>query len=104
FADVGLDVVEPFEKIIVPGDTAVLAVGDRVETDVLLLADQHLDLAVLDLLQRLLAQFAALALLARLFEGGGAQLTPDVIGAERRFGALHCLTHSFDSSPAGLTR
>src|SRR5579885_3546251 len=69
-ADVGLHVVEPLEKIVVPGDAAILAVGDRVEADVLLLVDQRPDLAILDLLERLLAQFAALAFFPRLFERG----------------------------------
>ena len=47
-ADIGLDVVEPFEKVIVPGDAPVLAVGRRFEPDHLLLADDALDLAVFD--------------------------------------------------------
>ena len=49
-AHIGFDVVELFQKIVVPGDAPVFAVGDRLQPDVLLLADDALDLAILDLL------------------------------------------------------
>jgi hypothetical protein len=45
-ADIGLDVVEIFEKVVVPGNPAVFAVRYRFETDRLLFADHGLDFAV----------------------------------------------------------
>ena len=52
-ADVGLDALEPLEKIVIPRDAAKLAVGDGFEPHVLLSADHGFDLAIFDLNQRL---------------------------------------------------
>ena len=51
--DVLLGAVEAPEEIEMPPRAAELAVGDRLQADVLLLLDDALDLAVLDRLQRL---------------------------------------------------
>ena len=48
-AKIGLDAVERAEEIVVPEGAAEFAVGDRLEADLLLLVDDLLDLAVLDL-------------------------------------------------------
>ena len=48
---VALDAVEPPEEIEVPPGAAELAVGDRLEPDLLLLLDDAFDLAVLDRLE-----------------------------------------------------
>src|ERR1700686_3162114 len=88
-ARIGLDVVEPLEKIIVPGDAPVFAVGRRLEPDHLLLADDVLDLAVFDRRQFVGADFAARAFLPRFLQRRGAQQATDVVGAERRLGTLH---------------
>src|SRR5262249_49950483 len=83
------DPVERQQEVVLPGRAAVLAVGDRAQPNGLLLADDLLDLAVLDRLQRRRIDLAALALLAGGMERGRAQQTADVVGAERRRGALH---------------
>src|SRR4051812_2088427 len=67
-ADIGLDAVELAEEIVVPEGAAELAVGDRFEADLLLPADDLLDLAVLDLRERRGVDLAALALCARVLE------------------------------------
>src|SRR5580704_2349989 len=79
FADIRFDVVEVFQEIVVPGDAAVFAVGDRFESGRLLLADDALDLAILDFGQRRGGDFTTLALLARLFQRGSAQQAADMI-------------------------
>jgi hypothetical protein len=66
----------------------VLAVGDALQAEILLEADDVADRAVLDLAQ-LRARDLALALaLARVEQLLGAQEAADVIGAERGNGAL----------------
>src|SRR5262245_50837056 len=100
-AEIGLDAVDPAEEVVVPEGAAKLAVGDRLEADVLLLTDDLRDLAVLDRLELLGGDLAALAPPARRFQGGGAQQAAHVIGAERRVGAGHDLAAlSILSSPA----
>src|ERR1700683_2789211 len=89
-----------FEKIVVPGNAPVLAVGDRLQSDALLLANDALDLAVLDLPERVRADFAAFALFPRLLERRGAQQAADVVGAKRRFRVLHKYS-KFTSPRAG---
>ena len=91
-AGVGFDAVEPFEEVIVPGNAAKLAIGDRLEPDLLLSADDVFDLAILDVLKGLGRNLAARALLARRFQGCRPQQTADMIGAKRRLGALD-VTH-----------
>ena len=86
---VALDAAETPEEIEMPPGAAELAVGNRLEPGLLLLGDRALDLAVLDLGERVGVDLVARAFLARLLQCGGAQQTPDVVGAERRFGALH---------------
>ncbi len=56
--------------------------------DLLLLLDDALNLAVFDRFQRRDVYLALGALLARFFERGRTQQAADVIGTERRLGAL----------------
>ena len=65
------------------------------QTNRFLFADDAFDLAILDLFQRLGADFAARAFLPRVFERRRAQQTADVVGAKRRFGSLHALAPHF---------
>ena len=89
FAHIRFDVVKLLQKIVVPGDAPVLAVGDRLQSDALLLADDLLDLAIFDFRQRVRADFATLALFPRFFERRGPQQAADMVGAEWGLGALH---------------
>ena len=88
-AEIGFDAVELAEEIVVPKGAAKLAVGHGTKPRFLLLADHGLDLAVFDRLEFFGGDLAALALGARLLEGGGTQEAPDMIGAKRRLGAWH---------------
>src|ERR1700720_4792542 len=88
-AVVRFDAVEPDQEIGLPGGAAVFTIGDGVEADLFLFADQLGDFLVLDRFPRIGVDFAAIALAARLFERRGTQQTADVIGAERRRGAGH---------------
>src|ERR1700722_7055892 len=45
---IGFDTGQPFEKIVVPGHAAKLAVGDRLESDLLWAPDHRGDFAILD--------------------------------------------------------
>src|SRR5262245_45520111 len=72
-----------------PPRAAELAVGDRAKADLFLFPDDALDLAVLDLLECFRADLALGTFLPRLLEGGRAQQAADMVGAERRLGALH---------------
>src|SRR5579872_1817076 len=72
-----------------PPRAAELAVGHGLQADVLLLADDALDLAVLDRGEIGRGNLIPGAPRPRLLEGRGAQQAPDVVGAERRLGALH---------------
>src|SRR5947209_6921843 len=86
-AEIGLDAGELAEEVVVPKRAAELAVGDRSQPNVLLLADDRLDLAVFDRLER-----------------GRAQQASHVIGAKRRLGAGHALPYRLrrdDTEPAG---
>src|SRR5215510_548367 len=60
-AQVSFDAVELAEKVVVPKCAAEFAVGDRSQTDFLLLADGPLDLAVFDRRELGRGDFAALA-------------------------------------------
>ena len=72
-----------------PPRAAEFAVGRELQPDLLLLLDDLLDLAVLDLLQLGGRDRALLALGARVLECRGAQKAADMIGAEWRLGPLH---------------
>src|SRR5262249_21410071 len=63
-----LDAVETPEKVEMPPGAAEFAVGDRLQTGLLLLPDDALDLAVLDFLQLCRRQLALGTLLARSFQ------------------------------------
>ena len=90
-----LDAVEAPEEVEVPPGAAELAVGDRLQADLLLLLDDALDLAVLDRLERVGADLAFGASAARLVQRGGTQQAADVVGAERRL----CVHAMLTSSP-----
>ena len=64
------------------------------QPDLFLLADDALDLAVFDRLEVGRRNLALGALRARLLQGGRAQQAADMVGAERRLGALHRLPHT----------
>ena len=85
-----LDAVEALVEIELPPGAAELAVGRELEADLLLLLDDLLDLAVLDLAERLGALISPFGVLgARLLQRRRAQQAADVIGAERGFAAFH---------------
>ncbi len=86
---VDLGAVEQAEEIEMPPGAAELAVGGELEADLLLLPDDLLDLAVLDLAQFVGAYLARLALRPRLLDRRGAQDAADMVGAERRLVTLH---------------
>src|SRR6266487_6974170 len=103
-AEIGLDAGELAEEVVVPKRAAELAVGDRSQPNVLLLADDRLDHAVFDRRELGRGDLAALALAARRLERGGAQQASHVIGAKRRLGAGHALPYRLrrdDTEPAG---
>ena len=86
---VELDAIEHAEEIEMPERAAEFAVGGELQPDLLLLLDNLLDLAVLNLLQLRGSDRALLALGARVLDRRGAQQAADHVGAERRFGPLH---------------
>jgi hypothetical protein len=88
------DAVEPLEEVEVPPRAAELTVGRALQADILLLADDRCDLAVLDRLERVRRDPALLMLRARFLEGGGPQQAADMIGAEGRRGAGHGVSSS----------
>ena len=71
-----------------PGGAAELAVGGRLQADLVLQADNVADGLVLDLAQGRIVDGAGGVLLARPVQGGGPQQAADVVGPERRTGAL----------------
>ncbi len=86
-----IDALQAPEEIEMPPGAAELAVGGELEADLFLLLDDLLDRAVFDRLQRGIVDLALGVLLARLLQRRRAQQAADVIGAERRLGALgHC--------------
>jgi hypothetical protein len=78
---------EAAEEIEMPPGAAEFAVGRELETDLGLLLDDLLDLAVFDFFQRggdlAFGEFGA-----RLLQGRGSQQAADHVGAKRRRGAL----------------
>jgi hypothetical protein len=88
-AAIGFHPFERHQEVGLPRGAAIFAVGDGGETHVLLAPDQRDDLAILDGLQCGGVDLAPLAPQARFPERRAAQQAADVIGAERRDGALH---------------
>ncbi len=86
---VALDPAEAFEKIEMPPGAAVLAVGRQLQTDLLLLGDDLLDLGVFDRLELRRGDLAFLALGARVLQRRGTQDAAHVVGAKRRLGTCH---------------
>ena len=86
---VDLDAVEHAVEIEMPPRAAEFAVGRDLEPDFLLLLDDLLDLAVLDLLELRRGDLALFALGARFLQRRGAQNAADHVGAERRLGSRH---------------
>src|SRR5258708_36089836 len=100
---VDLHALQHPEEIEMPPGAAVLAVGRELEPDLLLLADDLLYLAIFDLLELGGRDRAALALGARVLDGGRAQDAADMVGAERRLGSGHRVVSSRrPRRPAGL--
>src|SRR5262249_16732474 len=89
--DMALDPVEAPEKIEVPPGAAELAVGDRLEPDLLLLLDGALDLAVFYRLDLRRADLPCGAPPPRFLQRRRTQQAADVVGAERRGCSLHGL-------------
>src|SRR5262249_37428082 len=85
----------------VPPRAAEFAVGDRLKADILLLLDDALDLAVLDLLQRLLAQLALSMLGPRVVDRLRTKQAADMVGAERRLISFHVFTPGIRKSVSG---
>jgi hypothetical protein len=82
---VGLrDAAELVDEVHVPRRAAVLAVGGRLQADLLLHGHGVADGVVLDLAQPVGVQGAGGEALPRLEQGLGAEQAPDVVGAERR--------------------
>ena len=99
-AGVGLDARQRRDEIGLPGLAAVLAVGDRLQADRLLLLDQDFDLAVLDRLQLLGRDFVRARAWRAPPSARRAQQAADVVGAEWGLGALHwCFTVPEAPSP-----
>jgi hypothetical protein len=68
-----LHAVEPLEEVKLPPRAAQFSVGRELEADLLLLLDDLLDLAILDLAKLLGRDLALGALRPRLFQRGRAQ-------------------------------
>ena len=84
-----LDALQALEEIeLIPG-AAELAVGGKLQPDLLLLPDRLFDLAVFDRAQRVRGDLIARALGPRLFDRGGPQQAADMVGAKRRRSSLH---------------
>jgi GNAT superfamily N-acetyltransferase len=83
-----LDAVETPEEVEMPPRAAEFAIGNRLQTDLFLLAYDAFDLAVLDRFQRRGIDRALGELGARVPQRRRAQQAADMIGAERRRGAL----------------
>src|SRR5437588_12630803 len=80
---------EPPEEIEMPPGATIFAVGRKLKADLLLLADDFFDLAVLNLLELGGRNGALLALGARLLDRCAAQDRTDMLVSERRPGSLH---------------
>src|SRR5262245_22251148 len=98
---VALGAVETPEEVEVPPGAAELAVGDGLESHLLLLLDDALDLAILHRLERGRIDLALGVLFARLLQRCRTQQAADMVGAERRLGSLHVLnSHPLAVMPA----
>src|SRR6266446_8015670 len=86
---IAFDAIKAPQEIEVPPGAAEFPVRYRFQAALFLLADDALDFAVFDGVQLGGGKLAARALGAGISEGGGAKQAPDMIGAERRLGALH---------------
>src|SRR5262249_41131294 len=82
-----LDAVEMLQKIEMPPRSAIFAVGRELEPNLLLLARDLLDLAILDLAQGGRGNLAALTLGACPFERRRSQQAADVVGTVGRLGS-----------------
>ena len=86
FAVMGLDALEPFEEIDVEIGAAELAIGDRLEADILLSVDDLANAFVLERVQVLSRKLAGGEFFAGRLEAFGSQEAADMIGAEGRTG------------------
>ena len=78
------DAVEPPEEIEMPPRAPQLAVRDAAQTQVLLLSDDALDLAILDRRETGRIERAVRIAPARVLERRGPQQAADMVGAKRR--------------------
>ena len=95
-AAASLDAFQLLEEIDVKVSPPELAVGDALEPDVFLQADDIGDRRVFDGAQRCLADLSSPAALARFEELRRPQEAADVVGAERR---LRSLAHGSVTRP-----
>ena len=83
------DTAEPVDEVHVPGGAAELAVGGRLQTDVLLHRDHIADRVVLDHAQLLVGDASGGVVVARLQQPPRAQQASDVVRPERWCGPAH---------------
>ena len=81
--------VEHAEEIKVPPGAAELAVGGHLQSDLLLLFDDLLNLAVFDLLELSVADLALFPFRAGFLEYGSTQQAADHVGAKGRINSGH---------------
>jgi hypothetical protein len=87
--DVERYAVEAAEKIEMPPRAAEFAIRGELQADLLLFSDRLFDLAVFDRAQCLGRDLVTLTLRARLFQRGGPQQAPHMVGAKWRRCSLH---------------
>ena len=85
----GFHAVKHAEEVEMPKRAAELAVGRNLQPDLLLLFDDRLDLAVLDLLELSRIDLALVPLAARFLQARRAQQASDHVGAKRRLVSRH---------------
>src|SRR5262249_8133687 len=83
-----LDVADLEQKVALPGEAVVLAVGDQTQADVLLQPHHAADRRVLNAHELRLRDFALLRRDARRKQRVGPDQAADMVGTERRFGSF----------------
>ena len=83
-----LDVADLEQEVALPGLAIVLAVGDKPKPDLLLHAHHAADRVVLDARKLVRRDLALFGRLPRLDQRIGPDQAADMVGAERRFGAV----------------
>src|SRR5262249_23510764 len=98
-ADVGFNAFQLFEKVDLPEGAPELTVGDRPQPDLLLLANDRLNLTVFDRSECRSVNLAALVTDAGIFQSSGAQQAADMIGAKRGRCSSHDLSPHDERCP-----